>query len=204
VDAPARFGISPDGKSLAYVRRDPATEDSAVLVAATDGSGLKAIATRSGKVCFGTQGVSWSPRGNLLAVVEVTLTPVLQYVLVVLPLNGGPEKMRIPLPARLLQPQWLADGSALIAPVGLGHLLLWEISYPRGRTRAIVEDDASYPEVSLSASNEIVAVQAHPSTTSPLAADDLDGARTLSSAGGQGEVAPDRTVSDAVLITDFR
>lgn len=205
VDAPARFGISPDGKSLAYVRRDPATGDSAVLVAATDGSGQKAIATRSGRVCFDTQGVSWSPQGNLLAVVEVMLTPVLQYVLVVLPLNGGPENMRIPLPARLLQPQWLADGSALIAPVGSGHLLLWEISYPRGRTRAILEDDASYSEVSLSASNEIVAVQAHqPLTRSPVATDDADSARTLNSSGGQGEVTPDRGVSDAVLITNFR
>lgn len=205
-DAPARFGISPDGKSLAYIRRDPATHDSAVLVAAIDSSGQKTIANRSGEVCFGTQGISWSPRGELLAVVEVTLTPAPQYALLVLPLNGGPEKMRVPLPARLLQPQWLADGSALIAPVGSGHLLLWEISYPRGRTRAITQDDASYLEISLSASNEIVAVEAHePSTTSPLlAADDADRTRFPSSSGGQVGVAPDKAVSDAVLITNFR
>lgn len=204
-DGPARFGISPDGKSLAYVRRDPATHDSAVLVAAIDGSGQKTIANRSGEVCFGTQGVSWSPRGELLAVVEVTLTPAPQYALLVLPLNGGPEKMRVSLPAILLQPQWLADGSALIAPVGSGNLLLWEVSYPRGRTRAITQDDASYLEISLSASNEIVAVQAHEPSTSPLlAADDADRTRVPSSSVGQVEIAPDQAVSDAVLITNFR
>jgi DNA-binding winged helix-turn-helix (wHTH) protein/Tol biopolymer transport system component len=152
---PGRFAISPDGKSVAFLRRRN------LVIASLDGSGERVIATRKGSVWFNWHGPAWSSDGRLIAIVEGRDGPAAGDHLVVVPVEGGPER-RITSEGwfHIYQPEWLADGSGIIAAAQGSHMQLWEFPYPAGKPRRITQDLLRYEQVSLTAdSNSLVTVQ---------------------------------------------
>ena len=162
-NVPGRFSLSPDGKSLVFVRSDPERRESAIVVAAIDGSAERELTIRRQPIFLAWEnGASWSPDGKLIATVEVELTPILQCRLLVIAADSGSEKIRTTPTIQycMEQPQWRSDGRGLIAAFQNPHLQLWEFSYPQALARRVTYDPMRYTEVSLSADpHYIVAVQ---------------------------------------------
>jgi len=185
-NVPGKFSISPDGSYVAYVRRDEEHGDTTLVVAALDGSGERNVATRHDPLFFNwEEGASWSPDGELLAVVDVESKPVIHCSLLVLAAKDGSKRMSTDAHGHMRQPQWLADGSGLIAPIEAPYLQLWEFSYPQAQGRRINHDPMRYTEVSLSTDlRSLVAVQEDlPSDVWVGPADDPDRVRPVTSLG---------------------
>ena len=162
MDVPDMFSLSPDGKSLAFVRRDRERRESSIIVAGIDGSGEKKLATRHQPTRYSDAGPAWSSDGKLIAAVEMVVSPRFQCRLSIIAVETGLEKIGTTsaLQYCLDQIQWVSDGHSLIAPFENPHLQLWEFSYPQLVSRRITYDPLRYSEVSLSADpHSLVAVQ---------------------------------------------
>ena len=146
---PENFSISPDGKSVAFVRTDRADNES-IVVAAIDGSSEREFANLHSPLSY-RAGPTWSPDGKLIAAVEDPSTTLFQCRLLVVAAEDGSQKMRTDpdLKYCMEQSQWLSDGRGLIAPFPLPHWQLWEFTYPQGAARRITYDSVRYGLVSL-------------------------------------------------------
>ncbi|HEY5883444.1 MAG TPA: protein kinase [Pyrinomonadaceae bacterium] len=159
--------FSPDGKQIAFVRTEP--EESKLMVANSDGTGERTIATRKLPEHFPPSGgPSWSPDGKTIACgAEIFRGNVLATVVEV-PAVGGAEKTitrhNWVSVSRVL---WLNDGSGLII-AAVPELIsagtqLWHVSYPGGDVRRITNDLNAYGTTSLGLtadSKTLVTVQA--------------------------------------------
>jgi len=183
-EAPDFVGVSPDGKSLAFVRRKG--EDSELVIKRVDGSEERTLANRRGSVLFADP-VAWSRDGKFLAAVEASRKSVLSWYIVVVPADGGPET-KIPREGmmRIYRPEWLPDGKSLIAAAMGTHFQLWQFSYPKGDVRRITSDPQRYDEVSLTAdSQNLVSISTdYISSIWVAPAADPDKARPVSPRGG--------------------
>jgi serine/threonine protein kinase/Tol biopolymer transport system component len=165
VTSPVTF--SPDGKQLAFVR--PSASESDLIVANTDGTAERKIATRRLPSYFSLSGgPAWSPDGNSIVCGAGSYTGNLSATLVSVPAGGGAEK---PITtenwASVSRVLWLGDGSGLIvaavpALISAGTQL-WYVSYPGGEVRRVTNDLNAYGTSSLGLtadSKTLVTVQA--------------------------------------------
>jgi len=65
IDSPV--AISPDGNSLAFIRRSPESKETALILTDIEGKNERSLAIRQSESGFTTGGVSWSPDGKLLS-----------------------------------------------------------------------------------------------------------------------------------------
>ena len=157
-DVSKEFAVSPDGRSFAYLRSGWPEKETALLVKTSDGDPEKTVATWPKSILL-REIVAWSPDGKLLATVQVSKTSV---SLVAVPVDGGPEIKLFSSDTwrDIYTPQWLPDGSGLIAPVYEKAAQLWEFPYPAGQPRQITRLTTRYDQVSLTAdSRALVAVE---------------------------------------------
>ena len=170
VNGPITF--SPDGQRFAFVRNSDDQSGSSLMVANSDGSGERILASRKGDDFFYNQGPSWSPDGRAIACAAGTFRGALSTTVVEVPAEGGVEK---PLTsqkwlAALHRLVWLGDGTGLILTAdiqGAAGAQIWYISYPEGKARRITNDLNGYGGISLglTADNRtIVTVQEDQST----------------------------------------
>jgi serine/threonine protein kinase/Tol biopolymer transport system component len=168
VDSPITF--SPDGGRFAFVRVDPGSGESALVVATADGSGEHTLAIRRRPDVYVTDirlshgwagsGPAWSPDGKVIAcgvgrfarqqVVEVSA-------------SDGSER---PIGSQSWQfvgrLAWLPDGSGLVMSATEQSLSsqLWRLSYPAGEALRITNDLNSYADLSLDAgADSLVTIQ---------------------------------------------
>ena len=170
VNGPVTF--SPDGRRFAFVRNSNDQSGTSLMVANSDGSGERILATRKGDDFFYNQGPSWSPDGRAIACAVGTFRGALSTTVVEVPVEGGAEK---PLTSQkwvsaLHRVVWLGDGTGLILTAdiqGASGTQIWYISYPEGNARRITNDLNGYGGISLglTADNRtIVTVQEEQST----------------------------------------
>lgn len=165
VTSPVTF--SPDGKQIAFVR--PSSSESDLMVANTDGTGERKIATRKLPAYFSfIGGPAWSPDGNTIACGAGSYSGNLSATIVSVPAAGGAEK---PITQQnwvsVSRVLWLGDGTGLII-AAVPELIstgtqLWYVSFPGGEVRRITNDLNAYGTSSLGLtadSRTLVTVQA--------------------------------------------
>ena len=199
-DFPPRFALSPDGKSLARAGRDPKDKRGTLVVVSITGSDEKVIVKAEENTDLSKP--AWSRDGKLLAAVEESLGETVEHHnLLVVPVDGGPAK-KITSGGwwRINQPEWLADGSGLVA-AAFGHKVvnsagqvkyegthhqLWEFPYPGGNPRRIMNDLFRYDQASLTADSTSLVTVASDLVSSIWVgpASDPDQARAVTSRGG--------------------
>jgi Tol biopolymer transport system component len=158
VDSPITF--SPDGRQIAFMRRN--NEGTAILVANVDGSGERKVASRKPPVFFILDGrISWSPDGKLIACPAGVFDAGGYYRNVVaVPAGGGPER---PLTSQrwfgVQAAAWLADGRGLVLTLTERpdtNAQIYYLSYPGGELRRITNDLNNYTGVSATADSSVV------------------------------------------------
>jgi serine/threonine protein kinase/Tol biopolymer transport system component len=194
VTSPVTF--SPDGKQLAFVR--PSASDSDLIVANTDGTGERKIATRRLPAYFSHGGgPAWSPDGESIVCGAGSYTGNLSATLVSVPAAGGAEKtITAESWVSVSRVLWLGDGSGLIV-AAVPELIsagtqLWHVSYPGGEVRRVTNDLNAYGTSSLGLtadSKTLVTVQADKSAQLWVIApgDDLSKAKQITSGKYDGD-----------------
>jgi eukaryotic-like serine/threonine-protein kinase len=154
---------SPDDRRVAFVRVG-AEGESAVMVANTNGSSERRIATRYTPQSFAST-PAWSPDGRLIAITTGDSGTAKSGV-VVIPVQGGREEPVGTVASPWYwawEVAWLADGSGLVvvAQATTGSpLQIWQLSYPGGQLSRVTNDLDTYSSVSLTAdSHMLFAVQ---------------------------------------------
>ena len=148
------FTISPDEKHLASIN-----SKGQLLVAQTDGSGERVLATRDGKkawyAAWGAR-MSWSPDGTRIALCggrreeNRRRTPEL---IEVSALDGIERLIPIPDWNYLDDAIWLPDQTGLLVvarETETAPFQIWQVSYPDGAAKRITNDTNSYDDIFLS------------------------------------------------------
>ncbi|MGI8960388.1 MAG: protein kinase domain-containing protein [Bryobacteraceae bacterium] len=167
VDSPVTF--SPDGKRFAFIRIDPSRGETSLVIANTDGSGERRLATEIEPNAFLTGGPTWSPDGKAIACGITTPTGGKQPLqLIEVAVEGGAERaINAYHWSALGQVQWVQDGSGLLLPAAdrstRYFFQMWYVSRGSGAVRRVTHDLTSYYGASLTAdSNALLTIQSDP------------------------------------------
>ena len=163
------ISFSPDGSQFAFVRETDRGEGM-LMIANSDGSGERTLATRKGNDWFAIEGPAWSPDGKWIACGVGTDTGGTYMTVSGYSVADGSEK---PLTSQKFRGEvrrvlWLKDGSGLVTSIVESALAtqLWFIKQPEGIASRITNDLNGYGAVSLGVSGDgktIVTVQSDPS-----------------------------------------
>jgi serine/threonine protein kinase/Tol biopolymer transport system component len=166
-DADTPPGLSPDGKSMAFLRGEPAKFQVHVVTANLDGSGEKIICTLPALVSNASMiGPAWSPDGQTLVLANWHQSGK-RYLYAVSVADGTLRRLyeTTNLTGR---PVWMPDGSGLVfvmaesAPNAPGQL--WYISYPKGEVHRLTNDLTNYGLSSLAITQDAKTIAAVQST----------------------------------------
>ncbi len=166
-DVDTAITFAPDGQRFAFVRQYPGSLETAVIVAASDGSNEQKLATRKAPRSFSLDGVSWSPQGDLIALASSHTSasgPRMQLVGIRVK-NGAEECLSEQVWGNLKQVVWRKDGRGLLA-IGWQQTAtvvanqIWYIPYPSGEPRRVTNDLINYSGLSLaSETGKVVTTQ---------------------------------------------
>jgi Tol biopolymer transport system component/DNA-binding winged helix-turn-helix (wHTH) protein len=157
-DVDTAVTFAPDGQRFAFVRQYPATMETAVVIANTDGSNEQKLASRKSPKTFSMDGLSWSPNGELIAVASGNTGasgPSMQLVGLRVK-DGGEECLSVTAWGNLKQVVWRKDGRGLMA-IGWQQSAaamanqIWYIPYPSGEPRRVTNDLINYSGLSIAA-----------------------------------------------------
>jgi serine/threonine protein kinase/Tol biopolymer transport system component len=151
VDSP--IGFSPDGQQFAFVRRHLNQGESALVIANSDGGGLRTLATRKEPNFFATFAPAWSPDGKVIACSVRSSSGGFHASVAQVRVSDGAET---PITTRVWglveKVVWLKDGGLIItaAEQTSSPFQIWHIDYPEGLARRITSDLSSYAGLSIS------------------------------------------------------
>jgi serine/threonine protein kinase len=197
LDADSGVTFSPDGKQMAWSILDPRANQVHLMVANTDGSGARNLATHAGSpqsLNFST--VSWSPDGQrVVALTREGNDPHgLNETLTEFDVATGLEKPVAGRRWRVINDfTWLPDGSGLLLSAEERTAVpaqLWIVSYPSGAVRRVSNDLSQYLSVSASRDGGMIAsVQQNSASAIWVGASDTpDRARQITSGRLDGMV----------------
>ena len=153
VGGPMTF--SPDGTRIAFARGDLATREISIVIADADGGNQKKLASGSlDTVWFADNGVSWSPDGARIAVVQISVMGGYRMRLVLVDVETGRVD---PLGSTTWvdagRPVWLPDGRGVLFPArerSEGAFQFWIARYPGGEVTRITNDARGFGDMSVS------------------------------------------------------
>ncbi|HVQ38085.1 MAG TPA: protein kinase, partial [Pyrinomonadaceae bacterium] len=148
----ARVALSFDDKHIAFIRGGFFEGENSLIVANSDGSGERVLATHKAPLNFYFDGVAWAPDGKSITCVS---GPYARRIIEV-PLDGGEERpVQTPKWFSIINIEWFADGSGLNVaakePSQSSSLQLWHLAYPSGEARRITNNLDNYAHLSLTA-----------------------------------------------------
>ncbi|HEV2182344.1 MAG TPA: hypothetical protein VGR39_01570, partial [Candidatus Acidoferrales bacterium] len=165
IDSP--ISLSPDGNQFVFVRNSGQAATSSLMLANSDGSNIRDLATVHNPATFSTEGPAWSPDGKRIAVgflgggflQHATLETVAVADGKATPLGNSKWN-------QLRQIAWLPDGSAVVfagskARESTFNSQVWQVSYPGAQERRITNDLNFYVDTSVTADGTgLVTIQA--------------------------------------------
>jgi serine/threonine protein kinase/Tol biopolymer transport system component len=165
IDSPTTF--SPDGKRFAFMRGEPKSGESILLIANADGTGERRIAARKAPQFYGMP--AWSPDGSIIACpAGDEVAGKVMTVVAVNPEDGREKPITAQKWLGVGGINWLPDGSGLVmiaADEDSRLSQLWHLSYPDGATRRLTNDLNNYGGVSIAGqSDDLVTVRYDQST----------------------------------------
>jgi Tol biopolymer transport system component/DNA-binding winged helix-turn-helix (wHTH) protein len=145
VDSAVSF--SPDGQRFAFLRRS--SDGSALIIAdSADGRNERVVATRKRDENFSSQGLSWSPDGNSIAVAALNAVTSRAELLAVAVSDGSTKKITDRDWAEIGNVKWQSDGRGLVFTQRNGPIQrkskIWFAPYPQGEARPITNDLNQY------------------------------------------------------------
>lgn len=158
--------VSSDGSMLAFIRERKAQQAYDLVVANSDGTGERTLATRSQGEFFSLFGAAaWSPDNKKIACASGSFTGGLHMNLIEVQVDNRTEKTIGPQTwFQITRVRWQADGKGLIFVASdqpLAKFQIWYLSYPEGKTSRITNDFTDYESLALTAdSRTLVTVQA--------------------------------------------
>lgn len=167
IDSPV--AIAPDESRLAFIRRNPESKETALMLTDLEGKDEQSLAIRQSQSEFTNRGVSWSPDGKLLSatVFQHENNRASVQVAVVNAKSGEQKIVSHEDWISAGQTVWLKDGSGIIV-VAYGAKSpslsdeLWVVSYPDGKSRFVTNSFNGNYGISLdAATNSIVAVKSN-------------------------------------------
>jgi eukaryotic-like serine/threonine-protein kinase len=161
VDSPVTF--SPDGQSLAFVRKYPASGEMSLITIRLNGSDERRLLTRKRPKALSLLGPSWSPDGTVIACGANSMEDLAStaQVLAVSVVDGSATPIGDQTWTFIGQVAWLSDGSGVVFNAWrLSSAVfadpLWLLTYPKGEERQITTDLTTYISASLSADSSML------------------------------------------------
>jgi serine/threonine protein kinase len=186
----SKITFAPDGKRFAFVRFDKSKGEYSLMIAQTEGTGERRLATRSNPDLFSIYGLAWSPNGEVIACLDGSFTGGFHMRVVEVRVADGKEK---PVTSRnwfgVTRVVWLKDGSGMLitaAEESVSPTQIWYVSYPDGEARRVTNDSNNYRDLSLTAdSRTLVSVQ-YSRLATMWVAPDGDAGRAIQITSGVG------------------
>ena len=204
-NAGSGVGFSPDGKQLAFIRANPKTVGTELIIADADGSNPKtALASAPGTYLSGvTVGADpfdtprWSADGTRVALIYAIVKSGFQLKLAVVQLsNLSADPLFIDLPSYPNGFDWNPRGSGIVIAMpdnANSPSQLWNLSVPDGRRIKLTNDFVGYNSVSVASTGAMVTLHASPQDTIFVGERSLASFRNISSsattADGHGGIA---------------
>ncbi len=155
--------LSPDGKQLAFLRKNANQDEQALIVANADGGDEKKLVVRKPPHWFGPGGPAWSPDGKVIACGSQNFVGGDSYHVVGIRVADGVEQ---PITSHRweggsnLRLAWLSDNSGLlmVASEQAGRLpQIWYLAWPGDEARSLTNDLSAYRTISLTADSRTLA-----------------------------------------------
>ncbi|MGQ0542139.1 MAG: protein kinase domain-containing protein [Blastocatellia bacterium] len=146
-DAKGTVAFSPDGKQMAFVRRERS-----LMLANLDGSDTRVLTT--GKDRAEWLRFSWSPDGKVIAASYYSPVDDMDHLIEISLSDGSERPISSDQWYRLRGIVWLKDGSGLLVSgrdLTTLNSQIWTIDYPSGNRRRITNDLNNYQGLSLTA-----------------------------------------------------
>lgn len=163
-DVDSRITFSPSGDRFAFVRNYPGERESVLMIANSDGTGERKLATL--KLPDQYQIPAWSPDGRVIACAALRISGGRQFNVDEIRVDDGAQKtFTVKKWQTIAGLEWLSDGQSLMMTAqdrspGSNQLQVWQLSYPRGEARRVTSDLNNYIGISLTAdSKTMVTVQ---------------------------------------------
>jgi Tol biopolymer transport system component/predicted Ser/Thr protein kinase len=148
------FGLSPDDEEFSFVRYYPTTGEFTLMVAKTDGSEERRLASHKADLWFYNK-PAWSPDGTVIACPLGSEKGGQHYTVVTVSVDGAVEKHFTQTAwDEIYRLEWLPGGGSLLmqakerrSPMAAQ---IFQLSYPGGEATRITNDLLDYSSLSLS------------------------------------------------------
>jgi len=195
-DVSSPVGLSPDGRSLCFIRSLTESGEEALVVARTDGSAERKLASRFNEEFFlaDDQGPGWSPDGHWIAAGIATTTGGFHSTLAAYDVETGAERpisdQRFYQIGRVV---WLHDGKGVVFAAqenASDRYQLWYASFDDGEVVRLTNDLNAYGSSSLGLTSDdrsLVTLRTESSSSLWLVpAGDPSGPRRISTGVNEG------------------
>jgi Tol biopolymer transport system component/DNA-binding winged helix-turn-helix (wHTH) protein len=148
------FGVSPDGKSLAFIRKFEDSRNQQLIVKTLETGAEKVLLTREYPDFFFYRGtLSFAPDSSKIAFVANVGVERATKLFVADAETGKAEEIKAPRLRQFEQAVWTADGETLIVSASEAgrKFHLWKILYPGGNVQRVTSGLDNFGSLSISA-----------------------------------------------------
>jgi len=182
----SRVALSADDQRIAFIRGGFSANENSLVVANSDGSGERLIATHKNPENF-YYGIAWTPDGkSITCVVGNRVRKLIEVAL-----DGSADKqLKAPNWVALTNIEWLPDDGGLIV-IAREQMMtaasqIWYLSYPSGEAHRLTSDFNNYANLSLTADARTLVVTKQETTSHIWVAPDGDAGRAKQLTTGTG------------------